>query len=62
MFRLASNRDKFLYAIGMLCSIGAGTILPLMTLIFGNTVTVFTGFALGTLDGAELRAKINHYT
>jgi ATP-binding cassette subfamily B (MDR/TAP) protein 1 len=46
----------------MLCSIGSGTVLPLMTLIFGNTVTVFTGFAIGTVDGTELRGKINHYT
>ncbi|KAF2673407.1 P-loop containing nucleoside triphosphate hydrolase protein [Microthyrium microscopicum] len=33
-----------------------------MTLIFGNTVTVFTNFAVGSIDGAELRSKINHYT
>jgi ATP-binding cassette subfamily B (MDR/TAP) protein 1 len=60
--RLASSYEKFLYLVGMLCSIGSGTVLPLMTLIFGNTVTVFTGFAFGTVDGTELRGKINHYT
>jgi ATP-binding cassette subfamily B (MDR/TAP) protein 1 len=59
---LASSREKFLYLLGMLCSIGSGTVLPLMTLIFGNTVTVFTGFAIGTIDGTQLREKINHYT
>jgi hypothetical protein len=37
-------------------------VMPLMTLVFGNTVTVFTGFALGTIDGAELRQTVNHYT
>jgi ATP-binding cassette, subfamily B (MDR/TAP), member 1 len=62
MTSLATVSEKLLYIIGIISSIGAGTILPLMTLIFGNTITVFTDFATGAVEGAYLRHKINYYT
>jgi ATP-binding cassette subfamily B (MDR/TAP) protein 1 len=59
---MASATDRFLYAGGIICSAGSGTILPLMTLIFGNFVTIFTRFAVGMVDPSEFKSRINHYT
>ncbi|KAL7944066.1 P-loop containing nucleoside triphosphate hydrolase protein [Trichoderma barbatum] len=59
---MATFREKALYAVGILASVGSGTILPLMTLIFGNFVSVFTDCALGRISSENFRSKVNHYT
>ncbi|RFU76428.1 abc transporter [Trichoderma arundinaceum] len=59
---MTTFREKMLYAVGILASIGSGTVLPLMTLIFGNFVSVFTDFALGRMPSDSFRGKVNHYT
>ncbi|KAL7957265.1 P-loop containing nucleoside triphosphate hydrolase protein [Trichoderma compactum] len=41
---------------------GSGTVLPLMTLIFGNFVSVFTDFALRRIPRESFRSKVNHST
>lgn len=41
--------------------IGAGTVLPLMNLVFGNLVTAFNNFLVFG-DGDELRRNINQYS
>lgn len=33
-----------------------------MTLIFGRFVTIFNGYALGTISDAEMMRQISHYT
>lgn len=55
-------RHKLLYGVGIVASIGSGAVLPLMTLIFGNFVSVFTDFALGKIPGDDFRSKANHFT
>ena len=62
MYLLVPARDKYLYGFGIIYSIASGTILPLMTLIFGKFVSVFTDFAIGRLDSATFRGKVDHYT
>lgn len=42
--------------------VAAGTLLPLMDLVFGKFVTVFTNFSVGLATGDEYRSEINHYT
>ncbi|KAH8807174.1 P-loop containing nucleoside triphosphate hydrolase protein [Xylogone sp. PMI_703] len=59
---MATVRDKLLYGAGTLAAVGSGTVLPLMTLIFGNFVSVFTDFALDRIPSSEFRSKIDHYT
>ncbi|KAL7931860.1 P-loop containing nucleoside triphosphate hydrolase protein [Trichoderma chlorosporum] len=59
---MATLREKLLYAVGVLAAVGSGTVLPLMTLIFGNFVSVFTDFALGRISSDSFRGKVNHYT
>ncbi|PNP50362.1 hypothetical protein THARTR1_08966 [Trichoderma harzianum] len=62
IMNMATLREKLLYAVGVLASMGSGTVLPLMTLIFGNFVSVFTDFALGRIPSENFRDKVNHYT
>ena len=51
-----------MYLIGLVSSIGSGTILPIMTLIFGNFVTVFNKFAIGQLSDQAFMSQVSHYT
>ncbi|OCL13054.1 P-loop containing nucleoside triphosphate hydrolase protein [Glonium stellatum] len=62
LFGFATPREKVLCFIGIICSIGSGAIFPLMTLIFGSFVTIFTQFAIGETNSAAFMANINHYT
>ena len=48
--------------VAFIAAIAAGTLLPLMDLIFGKFVTTFTGFATGTITPAEYRSQVNKYT
>ncbi|KAL6695716.1 P-loop containing nucleoside triphosphate hydrolase protein [Trichoderma pleuroticola] len=59
---MATLCEKLLYVVGVLASMGSGTVLPLMTLIFGNFVSVFTDFTLGRIPSENFRDKVNHYT
>jgi len=59
---MANTNERLLYCMGLVCSIGSGTVLPLMTLIFGNFVTVFSNFALGQLSNDAFMSEVSHYT
>lgn len=49
-------------AVALFCMIAAGTLLPLMDLVFGKFVTVFNNFATGVLDPEGFRDEVNKYT
>jgi ATP-binding cassette subfamily B (MDR/TAP) protein 1 len=49
-------------AIAFLAMIASGTLLPLMDLIFGKFVTIFTGFSVGIVTAEKYREEINYYT
>lgn len=51
-----------MYFLGVIAAIGSGTILPLMTAVFGNFVSVFTEFGLNEISPKEFRGKVSHYT
>lgn len=48
--------------VAFVCMVAVGTLLPLMDLIFGKFVTVFTNFSMGIGTADEYRKEINHYT
>lgn len=62
VFRYAGRLDWVMNVMAFTCMIAAGTLLPLMDLVFGKFVTVFTNFSVGLVTGDEYRSEINHYT
>ncbi|EOA86237.1 uncharacterized protein SETTUDRAFT_28633 [Exserohilum turcica Et28A] len=48
--------------VAFIAAIAAGTLLPLMDLIFGKFVSTFIGFGTGTVTPAKFRSEINKYT
>lgn len=48
--------------IAIVTAIAAGTLLPLMDLVFGKFVTTLTAFASETIPPAEFRSQINKFT
>ncbi|RVD83845.1 uncharacterized protein DFL_005619 [Arthrobotrys flagrans] len=49
-------------AVGVVCMIAAGVLLPLMNLVFGNFVTIFNDFIAGRKTPEQFRSAINHHT
>lgn len=62
MFRYADKTSWLLNGVAFIAAIAAGTLLPLMDLVFGKFVTAFNGFAVGTISSAEYRSQVNKYT
>ncbi|GKU02834.1 multidrug resistance protein 1 [Fusarium langsethiae] len=50
-----------LNGVAFVCMVAAGTILPLMDLVFGKFINVFTDFATGSLSPAGYRSEVNKY-
>ncbi|KAK2672972.1 AAA ATPase domain [Fusarium oxysporum f. sp. vasinfectum] len=50
-----------LNSIAFVAMIAAGTILPLMDLVFGKFINVFTDFATGVLSPAGYRSEVSKY-
>ncbi|KAI3400964.1 hypothetical protein diail_1172 [Diaporthe ilicicola] len=48
LYRYATRVDLMLLAVGSICAIGSGAILPVMTVIFGSLQGTFAGFFNGT--------------
>lgn len=62
LYRYATRWDKVFIAIAVICAIGAGAVLPLMTVVFGNLSGNFSGFAQGNLDILEsFNSRLNRY-
>ncbi|KIV91662.1 hypothetical protein PV10_06176 [Exophiala mesophila] len=59
LFRYATTWDKVFIAIAAFCAIGAGAVMPLMTVIFGNLSGTFQGLVLGNSDGFS--STVNRY-
>jgi ATP-binding cassette subfamily B (MDR/TAP) protein 1 len=52
LYRYATTWDKLFIAIAAIAAIGAGAVMPLMTVIFGNLSGSFQGLVLGDLEEA----------
>jgi ATP-binding cassette subfamily B (MDR/TAP) protein 1 len=48
--------------VAFVAAIAAGTLLPLMNLVFGKFVSTIVGFATGSTTPAQYRAEVNRYT
>ncbi|KAF1832024.1 P-loop containing nucleoside triphosphate hydrolase protein [Decorospora gaudefroyi] len=62
VFRYADRISWTLNIIAFVAAIVAGTLLPLMNLVFGKFVSTFTGFATGATTPSQFRSEINKYT
>lgn len=62
IFTYADRTSWFLNILAFITAIAAGTLLPLMNLLFGKFVTAFTNFAMGSYSPAQFRADVNKYT
>jgi ATP-binding cassette subfamily B (MDR/TAP) protein 1 len=60
LWTYASPLDTVLRIIGCLAGLGAGTAYPLMTIVFGNLINDFNGFALGIVPASKFRSDLNH--
>lgn len=62
LYRYASRNDTIIIVISTLCAIGAGAVLPLMTVVFGNLSGTFQGFFLGTVSESEFDSQLGRLT
>ncbi|KAF2193181.1 multidrug resistance protein-like protein 1 [Zopfia rhizophila CBS 207.26] len=62
VFKYADRLSWLLMVPAFIAAIAAGTLLPLMDLIFGKFVTSFTGFATGAISSGKYRSEVNKYT
>jgi ATP-binding cassette, subfamily B (MDR/TAP), member 1 len=60
LWTYASPLDTLLRIIGCLAALGAGTAYPLMTIVFGNLINDFNGFALRVVPASKFRSDLNH--
>jgi ATP-binding cassette, subfamily B (MDR/TAP), member 1 len=62
LYRYATTWDKVFIAIACITAIGAGAVLPLMTVVFGNLSGNFSSFAQGDLDVLRsFNSTLNRY-
>ncbi|PZC95879.1 MdlB, ABC-type multidrug transport system, ATPase and permease component [Pyrenophora tritici-repentis] len=62
IFKYADRTSWILNIIAAIAAIAAGTLLPLLDLIFGKFVSSFNGFATGSMTPAKYRSEVNKYT
>jgi ATP-binding cassette subfamily B (MDR/TAP) protein 1 len=62
VFRYADGTSWTLNIVAFVAAIAAGTLLPLMDLIFGKFVTSFVGFGTGAITSSQYRSEVNKYT
>ncbi|KAI8941697.1 hypothetical protein NX059_002907 [Plenodomus lindquistii] len=62
IFKYADRTSWTLNIIAFIAAIGAGTLLPLMDLVFGKFVTTFIGFAAGATTPEQYRSEVDKYT
>jgi ATP-binding cassette subfamily B (MDR/TAP) protein 1 len=62
VFHYADGKSWALNIVAFIAAIAAGTLLPLMNLVFGKFVSTIVGFATGSLTPAQYRSEVNKYT
>jgi ATP-binding cassette subfamily B (MDR/TAP) protein 1 len=48
--------------VAFIAAIAAGTLLPLMNLVFGKFVTSFVGYGTGSITAGQYRSDVNGFT
>lgn len=62
VFQYADRKSWALNIVAFVAAIAAGSLLPLMDLVFGKFVTTFTGFATGATTPAQYRSEVTKFT
>ena len=62
LFRFATRNDLIIIAVSVLCSIAAGAVMPLMTVVFGQITGIFQSYFNGTESKAEFDSHLGHFT
>lgn len=62
LYRYATTVDLVIIFVCAICSIVAGALLPLMTVIFGQLAGTFQGLFTGTLDINDFYSDLNKYS
>jgi ATP-binding cassette subfamily B (MDR/TAP) protein 1 len=57
-----STTDALLDLIGGVAAVGAGTVPPLMALVFGSFVSKFANFGAGATTPEAFRSDVNSFT
>ncbi|KAF2086861.1 ABC transporter-like protein [Saccharata proteae CBS 121410] len=61
LYRYATTFDLVVIAISSICAIGAGAVLPLLTVVFGSLAGTFQGLFNGTITGSAFNSKLDNY-
>ncbi|KAH8810606.1 P-loop containing nucleoside triphosphate hydrolase protein [Xylogone sp. PMI_703] len=62
LFRYATRSDKAILLAAVACSIAAGAVNPVMTLVFGKLATYFQEFLAGTTDAKAFSNQLSRFT
>jgi len=62
LYRYATRNDLIIVAISSLCAIAGGSVMPLMTVIFGQLGGLFQTFFQGLTSQSYFASQLAHYT
>ncbi|KAK2765952.1 GTPase-activating protein [Arachnomyces sp. PD_36] len=62
LYRYASTNDFIILAVSAICAIGAGAIMPLFTIIFGELAGTFQDIMIGSISSDEFDSILVKYT
>ena len=62
LYRYATRNDLIIIAISSLMAIAGGSVMPLMTVIFGQLTGLFQNFFQGLSTQASFNAELAHFT
>lgn len=62
LYRYATRNDIIIVVVSAFMAIAGGTVIPLMTVIFGKLGGIFQGYFQGNVSTAEFDSQLSHYT
>lgn len=62
LYRYSTRNDLIIMAVSALCSIIAGAVMPLMTVVFGGLTTTFSNYFYGLTSKADFNDLLGTYT
>lgn len=62
LYRYATRNDIVIVVVSAFMAIAGGTVIPLMTVIFGKLGGIFQGYFQGTVSAAEFDSQLSYYT
>ncbi|OJJ31256.1 hypothetical protein ASPWEDRAFT_141408 [Aspergillus wentii DTO 134E9] len=62
IFKYADKWDWTLNTISLIASIASGSVMPLMTIVFGQFTTKFSNFSTGSSDPDQFKSDVNRFS